>query len=220
MKLDHGGHLTHGFHLNSSGHYYNFVHYGLDPETEQLDYNIIRRMAAQHRPKLLLVGASAYHRHFDYPVLREIADEAGCLLMMDMAHVAGLIAVGLHPDPVPYCDVVTTTTHKTLRGPRGGLSLCKEEHARAINRAVFPGMQGGPLMHIIAAKAVGFKLAMEESFAAYQQQVLNNAQVLSDTLQQRACAASRRHGQSSLADRPEQSGQGRDKRQGGGVGSR
>ena len=183
MKLDHGGHLSHGFHLNSSGHYYNFIHYGLDPQSEQLDYDIIRKMANEHRPKLLLVGASAYPRHFDYPALREIADEAGCLLMMDMAHVAGLIAVGLHPDPVPYCDVVTTTTHKTLRGPRGGLILCRKEKARSIDRAVFPGIQGGPLMHIIAAKAVGFKLAMEEEFKPYQQQILDNAQVLSDTLQ-------------------------------------
>ncbi len=183
MKLDHGGHLSHGFHLNSSGHYYNFIHYGLDPQSELLDYDVIRKMAIEHRPKLLLVGASAYPRHFDYPALREIADEAGCLLMMDMAHVAGLIAVGLHPDPVPYCDVVTTTTHKTLRGPRGGLILCRKEHARSINRAVFPGIQGGPLMHIIAAKAVGFKLAMEEEFKTYQQQILDNAQVLSDTLQ-------------------------------------
>ena len=182
MKLDHGGHLSHGFHLNSSGHYYDFVHYGLSPETEQIDYGTIRQMAGEHRPKLLLVGASAYPRHFDYPMLREIADEAGCLLMMDMAHVAGLVAAGLHPDPVPYCDVVTTTTHKTLRGPRGGLILCKEEQARAINRAVFPGIQGGPLMHIIAAKAVGFNLAMEASFGIYQQQVLINAQVLSETL--------------------------------------
>ena len=183
MKLDHGGHLSHGFHLNSSGHYYNFIHYGLDPQSEQLDYDIIRKMAKEHRPKLLLVGASAYPRHFDYPALREIADEAGCLLMMDMAHVAGLIAVGLHPDPVPYCDVVTTTTHKTLRGPRGGLILCRKEQSRSIDRAVFPGIQGGPLMHIIAAKAVGFKLAMEEEFKPYQQQILDNAQVLSDTLQ-------------------------------------
>lgn len=183
MKLDHGGHLSHGFHLNSSGHYYNFVHYGLDPETEQIDYDIIRQMAAEHQPKLLLVGASAYPRHFDFPALREIADEAGCLLMMDMAHVAGLVATGLHPDPVPHCDVVTTTTHKTLRGPRGGLILCKEKHAKAINRAVFPGMQGGPLMHVIAAKAVSFKLAMADSFKTYQQQVLDNARTLGETLQ-------------------------------------
>lgn len=184
MKLDHGGHLSHGFHLNSSGHYYNFTHYGLDPQTEQLDYGVIRRMALEERPKLLLVGASAYPRHFDFGLLREIADEAGCLLMMDMAHVAGLVAAGLHPDPTPVCDVVTTTTHKTLRGPRGGLILCRKEHARAIDRAVFPGMQGGPLMHIIAAKAVGFKLAMEDGFREYQQQILDNAQTLSHTLQE------------------------------------
>ena len=183
MKLDHGGHLSHGFHLNSSGHYYNFVHYGLNPETEQLDYEIIRQTALEQRPKLLLVGASAYPRHFDFRLLREIADEAGCLLMMDMAHVAGLVAAKLHPDPVPFCDVVTTTTHKTLRGPRGGLILCRKKHARAIDRAVFPGIQGGPLMHIIAAKAVGFKLAQGEEFRTYQQQILDNAQALSDTLQ-------------------------------------
>ncbi len=183
MKLDHGGHLSHGFHLNSSGHYYNFTHYGLNPETERIDYDIIRQMAEEHQPQLLLVGASAYPRHFDYPTLREIADETGCLLMMDMAHVAGLVATGLHPDPVPYCDVVTTTTHKTLRGTRGGLILCKEAYAKAIDRAVFPGMQGGPLMHVIAAKAVGFKLAMEASFKAYQQQILDNAQALSAILQ-------------------------------------
>ena len=183
MKLDHGGHLSHGFHLNSSGHYYNFAHYGLDPETEQLDYDDIRQRALELRPKLLLVGASAYPRHFDYQLLRDVADEAGCLLMMDMAHVAGLVAAKLHPDPVPYCDVVTTTTHKTLRGPRGGLILCRKEHARAIDRAVFPGIQGGPLMHIIAAKAVGFKLAQEIEFRGYQQQILDNAQTLSDTLQ-------------------------------------
>ncbi len=183
MKLDHGGHLSHGFHLNSSGHYYNFVHYGLDPETEQLDYDIIRQTALEHRPRLLLVGASAYPRHFDFQLLRQIADEAGCLLMMDMAHVAGLVAAKLHPDPVPYCDVVTTTTHKTLRGPRGGLILCRKEHARAIDRAVFPGIQGGPLMHIIAAKAVGFKLAQQAAFRRYQQQILDNAQALSGALQ-------------------------------------
>ncbi|MGB5047729.1 MAG: serine hydroxymethyltransferase, partial [Caldilineaceae bacterium] len=183
MKLDHGGHLSHGFHLNSSGHYYNFVHYGLNPQTEQIDYDEVERLAKEHRPKLLLVGASAYPRHFDYPRLRQIADEVGCLLMMDMAHVAGLVATGLHPDPIPYCDVVTTTTHKTLRGTRGGLILCREEYAKDINRAVFPGMQGGPLMHIIAAKAVGFKLAAEPSFKTYQQQVLTNAAALANALQ-------------------------------------
>lgn len=183
MKLDHGGHLSHGFHLNSSGHYYNFVHYGLNPETEQIDYDEVARLADEHKPKLLLAGASAYPRHFDYPRLRQIADDAGCLLMMDMAHVAGLVATDLHPDPVPYCDVVTTTTHKTLRGTRGGLILCREKYAKDINRAVFPGMQGGPLMHIIAAKAVGFKLAMAPSFKAYQQQVLANARSLAHALQ-------------------------------------
>ncbi|MBX2998683.1 MAG: serine hydroxymethyltransferase [Caldilineaceae bacterium] len=183
MKLDHGGHLSHGFHLNSSGHYYNFVHYGLNPETERLDYDEIERLALAQNPKLLLVGASAYPRHFDYPRLRQIADKVGCLLMMDMAHVAGLIATDLHPDPVPYCDVVTTTTHKTLRGTRGGLILCKEQYAKAIDRSVFPGMQGGPLMHIIAAKAVGFKLALEPTFRAYQQQVLNNARALGESLE-------------------------------------
>jgi len=183
MKLDHGGHLSHGFHLNSSGHYYNFVHYGLHPDTEQIDYEEVERLAKEHRPKLLLVGASAYPRHFDYPRLRRIADEIGCYLMMDMAHVAGLIATGLHPDPVPFCDVVTTTTHKTLRGTRGGLILCKEKFAKDINRAVFPGMQGGPLMHIIAAKAVGFKLAAEPSFKEYQQKVLTNASALANALQ-------------------------------------
>jgi glycine hydroxymethyltransferase len=183
MKLDHGGHLSHGFHLNSSGHYYHFVHYGLNAETERLDYDEIECLALEHRPKLLLVGASAYPRHFDYPRLRQIADKVGCLLMMDMAHVAGLIATGLHPDPVPYCDVVTTTTHKTLRGTRGGLILCKEQYAKAIDKSVFPGMQGGPLMHIIAAKAVGFKLALEPSFKAYQQQVLDNARALGQSLE-------------------------------------
>jgi glycine hydroxymethyltransferase len=183
MKLDHGGHLSHGFHLNSSGQYYNFVHYGLNPETEQLDYDEIERLAKEHRPRMLLAGASAYPRHFDFARLRQIADEVGALLMMDMAHVAGLIAVGLHPDPVPYCDVVTTTTHKTLRGPRGGLILCKAAHAKAVDRAVFPGTQGGPLMHIIAAKAVAFKLALEPSFRSYQEQVLVNAKALGHTLE-------------------------------------
>lgn len=182
FKLDHGGHLTHGMHLNFSGHYYNFVHYGVDPETERLDYDNIARLAGEHKPKLILVGASAYPRLFDFARLREIADSVDAYLMMDMAHVAGLIAAGLHPDPVPYCDVVTTTTHKTLRGPRGGLILCKEKHARAIDRAVFPGMQGGPLMHIIAAKAVAFQEALQPGFKAYQQAILDNAQVLAETL--------------------------------------
>ncbi len=184
MKLDQGGHLSHGFHLNSSGIYYHFVHYGLNRETEQLDYDEIRRLAQEHKPKLLLVGASAYPRFFDYPRLRAIADEVGAKLMMDMAHVAGLVATGLHPDPIPYCDVVTTTTHKTLRSARGGMILCKQEYAKAIDRAVFPGIQGGPLMHQIAAKAVGLKEALQPSFKTYQEQVLRNAKTLARVLEE------------------------------------
>ncbi len=182
FKLDHGGHLTHGMKLNFSGHYYNFVHYGVDAETERIDYDNIARLMAEHQPKMLLVGASAYPRLFDYARLRAIADSAGAYLMMDMAHVAGLVAGDLHPDPVPYCDVVTTTTHKTLRGPRGGLILCREQHAKAINRAVFPGTQGGPLMHVIAAKAVAFREALQPNFRSYQQAILDNAQTLAQTL--------------------------------------
>jgi glycine hydroxymethyltransferase len=168
--------------INYSGHYYNFVHYGVDKETEQLDYDSIASLAKEHQPKLLLVGASAYPRLFDFPLLRQIADSVGAYLMMDMAHVAGLVATGLHPDPIPHCDVVTSTTHKTLRGARGGLILCKAEHTAAINRSVFPGMQGGPLMHAIAAKAVSFQEALQPAFKDYQQAILDNAQVLSQTL--------------------------------------
>lgn len=182
FKLDHGGHLTHGMKINFSGHYYNFIHYGVDPETEQLNYDNIADLAQQHRPKLLLVGASAYSRRFDFARLRQIADKVGAYLVMDMAHIAGLVAAGLHPDPVPYCDVVTTTTHKTLRGPRGGLILAKEPYAKAIDKAVFPGLQGGPLMHVIAAKAVALQEALQPSFRDYQQAVLDNAQVLANTL--------------------------------------
>ena len=182
FKLDHGGHLTNGMKINYSGHYYNFVQYGVDPETEQLNYDNIAELAAEHKPKLLLAGASAYPRKFDFARLREIADSVGAYLMMDMAHIAGLVAVGLHPDPVPYCDIVTTTTHKTLRGPRGGMILCKAEHARAVDRAVFPGIQGGPLMHVIAGKAVAFQEALQPAFKDYQQAVLDNALVLADTL--------------------------------------
>ena len=182
FKLDHGGHLTHGMKINYSGHYYNFVHYGVDPETEQISYDNIAELADLHRPKLIVTGASAYPRLFDFARLREIADAVGAMLLMDMAHVAGPIAVGLHPDPVPYCDVVTTTTHKTLRGARGGMILCKEEHAKAIDRAVFPGIQGGPLMHIIAAKAVAFKEALQPEFKNYQQTIIDNAKVLADSL--------------------------------------
>jgi glycine hydroxymethyltransferase len=183
LKLDHGGHLSHGFHLNSSGKLYNFIHYGVDREDERIDYAEVERLAGEHRPKLIVCGASAYPRFFDYPRLREIADSVSAKLMMDMAHVAGMIAVQLHPDPVPLCDIVTTTTHKTLRGPRGGMILCKQEYAKDIDRAVFPGMQGGPLMHIIAAKAVSFGEALRPDFKLYQQRVLDNAQVLAATLQ-------------------------------------
>lgn len=182
FKLDHGGHLTHGMKINFSGHYYNFVQYGVDPETEQINYDTIAALAEEHRPKLLLAGASAYPREWDFPRLREIADSVDAYLMMDMAHTAGMIAVGLHSDPVPYCDVVTTTTHKTLRGARGGLILCKEEYAKRIDRSVFPGMQGGPLMHCIAGKAVAFQEAMQPDFKAYQQAILDNAQTLVKTL--------------------------------------
>jgi glycine hydroxymethyltransferase len=183
LKLDHGGHLSHGFHLNSSGKLYRFEHYGVNPTDERIDYDALEAQAQALRPKLIIAGASAYPRFFDFPRLRAIADSVGAKLMMDMAHVAGLIAAGLHPDPVPYCDVVTTTTHKTLRGPRGGLILCKADYAKDIDRAVFPGTQGGPLMHIIAAKAVAFGEALQPSFKSYQQQVLANAQTLARTLQ-------------------------------------
>ncbi len=182
FKLDHGGHLTHGMKINYSGHYYNFVQYGVDPETEQLDYNVIAELAQEHKPKLIMAGASAYPRFIHFDKLREIADSVGAYLVMDMAHIAGLVAVGLHPDPVPYCDAVTTTTHKTLRGSRGGMILCKEEHAKAIDRAVFPGMQGGPLMHVIAGKAVAFQEALQPGFKAYQQSILDNAQTLANVL--------------------------------------
>ncbi len=178
MKLDQGGHLTHGFRLNASGQLYHFYHYGVHKDTERLDYDGMANLAREHKPKVIVVGASAYPRWFDYPRLREIADEVGAYLVMDMAHVAGLIAAKLHPDPVPYCDVVTSTTHKTLRGPRGGLILCKAELAKKIDRAVFPGTQGGPLEHVIAAKAVSFHEAMQPGFNAYQQRILDNAKAL------------------------------------------
>lgn len=182
FKLDHGGHLTHGMSINYSGTYYNFVHYGVHPETEQIDYDDIAQLMQQHKPKMLLTGASAYPRTFDYPRLREIADSVGAYLVMDMAHVAGLVATGLHPDPIPYCDVVTTTTHKTLRGARGGMILAKKKYAKKLNRGVFPGIQGGPLMHAIAGKAVAFHEALQPEFKVYQQQALTNAQVLANTL--------------------------------------
>ncbi|MBT3287586.1 MAG: serine hydroxymethyltransferase [Victivallales bacterium] len=184
MSLDHGGHLTHGHKVNFSGKLYNFEAYGVDPESEVLDYDAIAKQARECKPKMLLAGASAYPRFFDFPALRAIADEVGAYLMVDMAHVAGLVAGGVHPNPVPYCDVVTTTTHKTLRGPRGGMILAKADLMKKINSQVFPGIQGGPLMHVIAAKAICFKEAMAPEFTAYQQQVVKNAAVLADSLTQ------------------------------------
>jgi glycine hydroxymethyltransferase len=184
LKLDHGGHLSHGMKLNSSGKLYNFHHYGVDKETERIDYDEVERLALEVQPKLIVAGASAYPRFWDFPRLRAIADKVGARLLMDMAHVAGLVAAKLHPDPVPYCDVVTTTTHKTLRGPRGGLILCRAELAKEIDKAVFPGMQGGPLMHVIASKAVAFGEALRPEFVDYQRQVLANAKVLASTLQE------------------------------------
>ena len=182
MNLSEGGHLSHGSPANISGKYYNIVPYGVDSETEVIDYEEMRRIALECKPKMIVVGASAYSRIIDYKKCREICDEVGAYLMVDMAHIAGLVAAGLHPNPVPYSDVVTSTTHKTLRGPRGGLILCKEEYAKAIDKAVFPGTQGGPLMHIIAAKAVALGEAMTDEFKAYQQQVVKNAAVLCDAL--------------------------------------
>jgi glycine hydroxymethyltransferase len=182
MNLSHGGHLTHGSPVNISGKYFNIVPYGVDPETGYIDYDELRNLALAHKPKIIVAGGSAYPRTLDFPRFSEIAKEAGAYLMVDIAHIAGLVAAGLHPNPVPYADFVTTTTHKTLRGPRGGLILCKQEYAKIIDKAVFPGTQGGPLMHIIAAKAVGFKEAQGEGFAAYQQQILDNAQALAKGL--------------------------------------
>ena len=178
MNLSHGGHLTHGSPVNMSGKYFRFVPYGVDPETETLNYDTVREIALECRPKMIVAGASAYPRIIDFARLREIADEVNALLMMDMAHIAGLIAAGEHPSPVPYADFVTTTTHKTLRGPRGGMILCREEYAKAIDKAIFPGTQGGPLEHIIAAKAVCFGEALKPEFKAYQHQIILNAKAL------------------------------------------
>ncbi len=183
MNLSHGGHLTHGSPVNFSGVQYNFVEYGVDSETQYIDYNDVLEKARTHKPKLIVAGASAYPRVIDFAKFREIADEVGAYLMVDMAHIAGLVAAGLHPNPVPYCDFVTTTTHKTLRGPRGGMILCKEEFAKQIDKSIFPGIQGGPLMHVIAAKAVAFGEALQDSFKTYAQNVINNAQRLAEGLQ-------------------------------------
>ncbi len=182
MNLQQGGHLSHGSPVNISGKYFNIVPYGVNDETEMIDYDEMRRIALECKPKLIVVGASAYSRTIDFKRCREIADEVGAYLMVDMAHIAGLIAAGVHPSPVPYADVVTTTTHKTLRGPRGGMILCREELAKQIDKAVFPGTQGGPLMHIIAAKAVALGEALTDEFKAYQQQVVKNAAALCDEL--------------------------------------
>jgi glycine hydroxymethyltransferase len=183
MNLSHGGHLTHGHPMNFSGINYEVSDYGVSKETETIDYDELQRIAEEKRPKMIICGASAYPRTIDFQRIAEIAKSVGAIVFADIAHIAGLVAVGLHPSPVPHCEFVTTTTHKTLRGPRGGLILCREESAKAIDKAVFPGVQGGPLVHIIAAKAVAFGEALREDFKAYQQQVLDNAKVLAETLQ-------------------------------------
>lgn len=182
MDLSNGGHLSHGSPVNISGISYNFVPYGLNPETERIDFDNVRELAKKHKPKLIVAGASAYPRTIETEKFREIADEVGAVLMVDMAHIAGLVATGHHANPMEYADIVTSTTHKTLRGPRGGLILCKEQYAKAIDKAIFPGTQGGPLEHIIAAKAVCFKEAAEPEFKVYQQQVIDNAQALAKAL--------------------------------------
>jgi glycine hydroxymethyltransferase len=183
MRLDQGGHLTHGSPVNMSGLYYNFVSYGVNKDTETIDYDELEALVKEHKPKMIVAGASAYPRFIDFEKIAGIAKEADALFMVDMAHIAGLVAAGEHPSPVPYADIVTTTTHKTLRGPRGGVILCRAEHQKAIDKAVFPGSQGGPLMHVIAAKAVAFKEALSDDFVKYQQQVTKNAQALSKALQ-------------------------------------
>ncbi len=207
MNLAHGGHLSMGSPVNFSGFIYNVIPYGVSEKTETIDYDEVERLAKEHRPKLVIAGASAYPRIIDFPRFRKIADDIGALLMVDMAHIAGLVAAGLHPSPVPYADFVTTTTHKTLRGPRGGMILCKAEHAKIIDSRVFPGMQGGPLMHVIAAKAVALKEALSPEFKIYQQQIVKNAQALAQALiGQWFSLDLRRHRQSSDAGRPAQIG--------------
>ncbi|KYG29229.1 serine hydroxymethyltransferase [Alkalihalobacillus trypoxylicola] len=183
MNLSHGGHLTHGSPVNFSGVQYNFIEYGVDKETHRIDYNIVRELAKEHKPKLIVAGASAYPREIDFAKFREIADEVGAYLMVDMAHIAGLVAAGLHQNPVPHSHFVTTTTHKTLRGPRGGMILCKEEFGKKIDKSIFPGIQGGPLMHVISAKAVSFGEALTPEFKTYASQVISNAKRLGEKLQ-------------------------------------
>ncbi len=180
MSLAHGGHLTHGSPVNFSGKYFNFIPYGVSRDTERIDWDGLRRLARKHKPKMIIMGASAYPRIIDFSIAREIADEAGACIMADIAHIAGLVAAEEHPSPVPYCEIVTTTTHKTLRGPRGGIIMCRKEFAKAIDKVVFPGMQGGPLMHVIAAKAVCFKEAATPEFKQYQHQIVQNAKALAE----------------------------------------
>jgi len=187
MDLSHGGHLTHGSPVNLSGSYFNIVHYGVTKEKEVIDFDHVEKLAIEHKPRLILAGASAYPRIIDFKKFREIADKVGALFMVDMAHIAGLIAADLHPNPVPYSDFVTSTTHKTLRGTRGGFILCTDEHAKDIDKAMFPGIQGGPLMHLIAAKAVGFKEAASDDFKAYQKKIVENARALAEALQSHGC---------------------------------
>ncbi len=185
MNLSEGGHLTHGSPVNISGKYFNFVSYGVDPQTHVINYDTLMDQALQAKPKMIVAGASAYPRVIDFKRLREIADACGAYLMVDMAHIAGLVAAGVHPNPVPYCDIVTTTTHKTLRGPRGGMILCKEQYAKQIDKAIFPGTQGGPLMHVIAGKAVCLKEALQPEFKAYGRQIVANAAALANGLTKR-----------------------------------
>jgi glycine hydroxymethyltransferase len=182
MKLSHGGHLTHGSPVNFSGEYFNFISYGVKQDTERIDWDQVKDLARQYRPRLIVVGASAYPRIIDFSIAREIADEVGAYVLADIAHIAGLVVADQHPSPIPYCEIVTSTTHKTLRGPRGGMIMCRKEFAPAIDKAVFPGMQGGPLMHVIAAKAVCFKEAETPEFKAYQRQIVENAQALAQQL--------------------------------------
>ena len=185
MNLSQGGHLTHGSPVNISGEYYDFVAYGVDKDTERIDYEEVRQIALKEKPKLIVAGTTAYSRSIDFKKFADIAKEVGAYLMVDMAHIAGLIAAGLHQNPVPYADFVTTTTHKTLRGPRGGAILCKEEHAKKIDKAIFPGIQGGPLMHVIGSKAVAFGEALKDDFKEYQEQVIKNAKVLAESLEEK-----------------------------------
>ena len=184
MNLSHGGHLTHGSPVNVSGKYFNIIPYGVDAETGRIDYEEMRKIAQEHKPKMIIGGGSAYSRQIDFKTMSDIAHEVGAIFMVDMAHFAGLVAAGLHPNPVEYADIVTTTTHKTLRGPRGGMIMCKEEYAKAIDKSIFPGIQGGPLMHVIAAKAVAFGEALQPEFKEYAKQIIVNAQTLADALQQ------------------------------------